>query len=635
MMDIKPQNGSDSGHTGALARRFLILGVCLALGAVPRFAGLREIPGLEHDEALICLGAADIAEGHAYPLTGDKVYEGPLLEYIIAFFMLFGGITEMTARYVMTGAGLAAIVAIYGAGSVLGGSKTGFFSAMILLFSTWHLAASRVIYACNLTQVFIPLSIACFGIHLKSNKKGGLVLAGLALGLAANGRFTAYLLVFPALLILFFSQTKRARIRAPVFLVSCLIPSVPLLVYNILHSWPAFSVLKGSGQGHLLQHQSLLVPKITGFIRTASCVLTGKNFWLDIDWTPTLPVYIVPVLTLIGGLTALKHDFNKKTGSRWILCTLIGLMICIPLVTKSNEQSGWNFHPHYLDLVMPFLVLLCGFGLHMLEEWKPRLGLLVTLVIVTWQAFPVFGQLAFFLRHDGVPGRWSGHSTKLALCIEHNFECQDTTVVVPWRFGAGYPQMAFILREFSVIPVLDSFRGFQLPDGGWARSRIVHVSPNTRLPVPPWSVFTCLGDENQVVYTIDSPGFYIDGIWSGDDGKLLAIQSVLPSHHPGNWPDLSVSGESDSTRLMVTDRRDFARKHPLFKRTRIHVTPRHTDMFRMFEEEIFAHQITADSESSDQWILTWVFPGDSESRVRIQKGVYRMEGNWLGTAVFY
>jgi 4-amino-4-deoxy-L-arabinose transferase-like glycosyltransferase len=635
MMDIKHQKKSGTENRSSHARRFLLLGVCIILGAVPRFAALDDIPGLEHDEALICLGAADIAEGNAYPLTGDKIYEGPLLEYVIAFFMRFGGITEMTARYVMTGAGLMAIAAIFWAGVIIGGTKTGLFSAMLLLFSTWHLAASRVIYTCNITQVFIPLSIAWFGIHLKSDKTRSLILAGLALGLAANGRFTSYFLVLPALLMLFIYKKKHALTQIPVFLVSSIFPSLPLLLYNILHSWPALSVLKGSGQAHLLQHGSHLVPKITGFIQTAAAALTGKRFWLDINWTPVLPVYIVPVLILPGIWSAFRHDRLQKNGSKWILYTLIGLVIFIPIVTKANDQNEWNFHPHYLDLVMPFLMLLCGFGLQMLDYRKPGLGLLVALAIVTWQAFLVFGQLAPFLQREGVPGRWSGRSTLLARCIAHNFENRDTSVVVPWRFGAGYPQIAFILRDYSVVPVLDSFQGFALLEKRQARSRIVHVSPEAPLPVPPWYIVTCSGDDHLKVYTIDSPGFYINGTWHGDDGRLLTIRSVSPSDHSCEWPDLTVTEEADSVRLAVVDRRAFTRKHPLLNGIRIHAAPRHAGMYRTFEEEIFAHQLTADDESADQWKITWASPTYPESRVRIQKGAYLMEGHWLGTAVFY
>ena len=144
--------------------RFLLLGICLVAGTVIRFTALNTIPGLEHDEALICLGAAEIVEQNARPLTGDKVYEGPLLEYVIAFFMKIGGISTLTARQVMAGTGVLAVLLIYWAGVVWGGWKTGLYSAMLMMFSAWHLAASRVIYACNLSQVFIALWIVGIGL---------------------------------------------------------------------------------------------------------------------------------------------------------------------------------------------------------------------------------------------------------------------------------------------------------------------------------------------------------------------------------------------------------------------------------------------------------------------------------------
>lgn len=615
--------------------RFLLLGICLVAGTVVRFTALNTIPGLEHDEALICLGAAEIVEQNAHPLTGDKVYEGPLLEYVIAFFMKIHGISTLTARQVMAGAGVLAVLLIYWAGVVWGGWRTGLYSAMLMIFSPWHLAVSRVIYACNLSQVFIALWIACIGLYLTSHKNRRLLSAALALGLAANGRFTAYFLIVPTVLMILIYEKKRKWLHISTFLAMCILPSAPLLLYNTRHSWPAFAVLKGSGQEHLLQRGSQFIPRILSFIMTAFSALAGKKFWLDFDWTPILPIYILPGLVIFGCLAAYKLPELKQSKPPWLIYTLIGLLIVIPLVTKVGANHRAGFHPHYLDLVMPFLVLAGAFGLTLLDTWKPRLGMIMALTAVLWQVSLLFGQFVPHIQQKGLPGRWTGRSTRLAHYIEQNFNADETTVIVPWRFGAGYPEIAFTLRDFTVKPILDTFKGFGTTDDTTPHSRIAQVSPNLELPVPPWTALICPQDESLKVYYIDSPGFYIDGIWDENNGMRHHIRSVIQNDSVTEWPAVIISDGTTETRLTVLKRQNLIRCHPLFMGTNIQVSPRHKKIFKAFEEDIFAHRLVAETKESDQWIFTWAAFGYPSDRIQIIHNGSAYERKWSGTAVFY
>lgn len=613
--------------------RFLLVGICLVAGAIPRFMDLDTIPGLEHDEALICLGAAEIVEQNSHPLTGDKVYEGPLLEYVIAFFMKIFGISVLTARCVMAAAGVLAILLIYWAGAVWGGWRTGLYSAMLMIFSAWHLASSRVIYACNLSQVFIALWIACIGLYLTSHKNRHFLFAGLALGLAANGRFTAYFLIVPTLLMILVFEKKQKWTHLALFPVICALPSAPLLLYNIRYSWPAFSVLKGSGQEHLLHQGSQLCPRIFGFIMTAFSAMVGKKFWLDFDWTPAAPIYILPILVIFGCLAVFNRQKLERSRSRWLIYTLAALLIVVPLVTKIGGNNRAGYHPHYLDLVMPFFILLAAFGLALLDTEKVRLGMITALTAVLWQVFLLFGQLLPHIQQKGLPGRWTGRSTLLAHCIERNFNADDTTVIVPWRFGAGYPEIAFTLRDFTVKPILDTFKGLGSTDDTMIHTRIAHVSPNLELPVPPWSVLTCSKDENLTVYYIGSPGFTIDGAWEENNGKRYYIRSI--EQNDAGWPKLVVSDETKETRLTVIKRQNLMRRHPLLIGTNIQMTPRHMKLFKTFEEDIFAHQLVGKANESDQWTFTWAAFGYPSDRIQINHNGQAKEGSWSGTAVFY
>ncbi|MBN1880326.1 glycosyltransferase family 39 protein [bacterium] len=632
-------------NTAAISRirTLTLLTLILVAAAIIRFASLHDIPGLEHDEALICAGARNISENHVYPQTGDKVYEGPLLEYLIALAMKIGGSSDFSARCVLALCGVLAVLGVYFAGKNLGDPMIGLFSSSLMVFSAWHLAASRVIYACNLSQLFIPLWIVSFLLFLKKGRYRFVLLAGIMLGLAANGRFTAAFLLVPTGLAIWIVRRKSGFTGTILLLIAFIIPVSSLLLYNLENGWPIMSILTGSGQSHLLRDPHQMIPRWTGYLVTLVHALNGSKFWLDFDIQYSIPFLSPFILLLIGIVFSCARRDSDDQSRTWLIGILLFMIVLIPIFTKTTmtSSSHIDYHPHYLDLVMPLVIVLAGLGIYWIWSWKKYLGLVVWVLTILSQLYVLIWVILPDIKTKGLPGRWGGHAGRAAMCIRNNFDPLRSIIVVPWQFGAGYPQLAFLLDEYQVNPVLDRYYGDVEENSDALSKLVIFCSPIHKLPSPPWSPVGCKGDIEQrsQLFYVRSPGYLIEGRWIMSQEETYQLRSDDAASITGKWADLILSGHHGDIRLEVESRVDLKGNHPLFQSESIRVTPRHRKIVKLLETTVLAHQLKAVNrdDREDPWLLTW-WNESSEGTsqlVEIRRGDAVIDGQWYGTSIFY
>ena len=105
--------------------------------AIIRFIYLNSLWDLEHDEALILNGAKAIYLTKQLHLTGDKVYEGPLLEYLIAIFFFLFKANSISARLFMAFFGILTSILFYLFLSKLFSKSIALISVILLSLSGW------------------------------------------------------------------------------------------------------------------------------------------------------------------------------------------------------------------------------------------------------------------------------------------------------------------------------------------------------------------------------------------------------------------------------------------------------------------------------------------------------------------
>lgn len=633
----------DDQKIGCDYRYIFILIPIILLAAVPRFAGLQEIPGLDHDEALICLGARSIADGGCYPLTGDKAYEGPLLEYLLSIPMLGKSPSEYPARLFMAVCGILAVYATFYAGRMIWNIPTGLFASSLMAISLWHLASSRVIYTCNLSQLLLPVFIAELAVFERTARNFRLFLSGFILGLAANGRLTALILVLPTLILIPAVAGGKKTLRFIGFISCSVIPLAPLLYYNAMNQWPVLSILSGSGQSHLIPETGNLLPRWIGFAVTLFDAISGNRFWLDVE-TGVWLTGLVPVAMLLAGLaTCFQLRIPGKNIRIWLAGALLMLMLFVPIVTKTLNEAGRPtlYHPHYLDLVMPFVILLGGMGLNRIWSKHRFVSILLLFLCVSSQGYLLSERIIPVFKQNGLPGRWDGRAGRTADCIRKITMPANCRIVVPWQFGSGYPQLLFLLREYTLIPVIDRYYGAPKDHSREAGEQVVFVQPMITLRNPPWKPLECVSSNGPILdlFTTRSPGYFIEGKWTGSDGSVLLIRSEVSDSSQKTDPDLLLVHSGQERRLTMMNREDLQGPHPLVDLGAIHVTPRHRAELRTLAKTVIAHRLTGvcKTGNSERWEFIWSNePADGKTSlsVLIHNDV-GMEGKWSGTSIFY
>ncbi|MBN1296635.1 glycosyltransferase family 39 protein [bacterium] len=619
---------------------WLVCGFVLIIGIVFRFTALGRIPTLDHDEALICLGARSIVETGCFTLTGDKVYEGPLFETMLAGPMALFGASDVTARSTVAVIGCLALAALILAGRALDGGGSGVLAAMILALSPWHLAASRVIYACNVSILVIPLWIWAYLRFVQTTRlRFALIAAGL-IGLAANGRFTAWILLIPlGMVILRYRRPHRLLTLAGTLALVAIL-SLPVLAYNAIHGWPAVAVLAGAGQHHLLKNVFEYPSRVGGLVLTLLHALTGSGWWIDAATPVTSFTMVIPAAALAGCIGMLTGPSKKQDPGRWLVLVVGLLLAVVPAVTKSlGPDCGYRYHPHYLDLIMPVAALCAGHALSTLarrHRWPARL---IILGISGLQLHLLMATIVPSIKQYGAPGRWNNAYKQIAGMISATYTPDTTRVAASWSFGSGYPQTAFYLPQFKVDPVIQRVFGHRQEQGEWDRTLLVHVSSNPSLYKGSWRWKRPSGDTGSGpgLWSVASPGMEIAGYFFDSTGSDVLPMVTWQRNIASLWPDIVVFGTRMPVVLTVDDREFETQTVPAMVRSIPRVTPRHQPYMLAMARWVVAHRLKCRDESGNSWALTWgAEPGpDGTVDMSIVFPGGKATGRFDGLAVFH
>ena len=182
---------------------------------------------------------------------GYLMDQPPVGFYIQALFFKFFGISINNGTFLVTLFGLGCVALVYGIGRVLYNKTTGFFAALLLAFSPWHLILSRTFLIDAQCLFFSLLSLFVGLIAVQKDSFRLFAVSGIIFAVAFSTKLYAAFTLIP-LLILSFHYQRRNLKRLVTWFVAF---SVPVLVASFL--W--YETITGAGLQAIFAHR-LMVP---------------------------------------------------------------------------------------------------------------------------------------------------------------------------------------------------------------------------------------------------------------------------------------------------------------------------------------------------------------------------------------
>lgn len=617
-------------------------------GAAVRFTGLGVVPGLEHDEALICLGARNILSDPGWTLTGDKVYEGPLLEYLLSGPVWLSGGTVWSCRAVMAVAGSLSVLFLGVTAGRIAGFPAGVTTLALAAFNPWSLASSRVIYACNLSPCLAAAYLLCLVQFHRSGRFIWMGLAGLGLGLTMHGRITAGILLIPALYLLLF-RTRAGRARG---LVLLLLPAAvvmsPVIGYNLIHGWPAMDVLVDNSQKHFILTEgspgATYAARLAGLTRTLAAGLDGTGVWLDFPPpNPIWPGWISFLLLIGAGAALFSSTLRRNPLVHCVWMAFLLPLIVHPLVMKHIHAADGSilYHPHYLDLLIPSAFILSGFAASWLTppRWSRTasgLSVMVVLLGVTGVQWRTAARIYTSCLPSGGPGRWHRGYEMAADRIRTLWTPDEVRIAMNWTFGAGYPQMSFLLPGYRVVPYLLAIPGCCHPDGTSIPCRTVTAGSPELQTGPDWVEHARIdlpGINPISILSRRSPDIRIDAVCTGGDplGTGLRIGDRGPA---GTWAGSLIRSDGRAAGFTVTSRRDIFCRLENILRLKDQVTPRHRAEIEMIGRYPCRYELSGVTGDLEPVGMVWTL-SESGWTATISIGSYWYSGPVSGTVIFH
>ncbi|MBN2056262.1 glycosyltransferase family 39 protein [bacterium] len=587
----------------------LALLIVLLVAAILRFHQLGEIVGFEHDEALICVGAADIAAGHGLSLTGDKVYEGPLLELLIAAAFTLVKPTVATARAIMALAGLAAVLFTYMLARRLFGPLPAIGAALTAAVSPWALMTSRVIYICNLVPLLAAAGLFAAA-KVSSRRLWSLPAAALCIGLATHGHAFALILLIPAVHICHRELSWRSRPVRLALLGSVLILAstvAPVLLFNAAHGWPALRVFAGSEQHAPGAGTNLtdIAGRIGGYLFTAIHSHTGCYLWPDIRLPEGFMLFL-PTTLLVALFFVIRGFFMGKPRDRFLVIWLLAACIVVPIISKHRvEWQVWGFAfpspPHYLDALFPLPCLLFARLLSSLERRRPiaRVIPVLLLLIAMENLSFIQGHLRPAFADVSLSGRWARGIQEAAGRIRDTLPAHSP-VFVSYVFEAGYPQCRFLLPKHEVIPRLESPTGWYDSNGELRQGTAVYLGRiNALFPYmenqAPW--FQIPPDPPLwLVYRYETPELQLHGrlTCNGKAGAPSDTFEIRSAVHGLGEGHVELRNKTTGELLVLNElwRVDQVGPYPGFAARAYNITPRHFETLQRLDLTHFGTVLT-------------------------------------------
>lgn len=259
-----------------------LLLLALVIAGVARFVALDQIPfGMWRDEARYGLVALDINADPAYwpvYLPGGIDYPA-LLMYLIAVVIKLRGADLMAVRLVAALAGTLMPLVLYAFGRHIIGRWPACIAALLLAWSTWHVALSRISFVAVLEPVCTVGGLALLWQALHTNptsrrRWGWFAAAGLAFGLALYTYHTARLVPLLALALAWTvlgRSKQRWRAALPGALITLIAATLMLLpLIHFALTQPAAFNLRVGQTALITAPDQQTVPVMTALDRNVS-----------------------------------------------------------------------------------------------------------------------------------------------------------------------------------------------------------------------------------------------------------------------------------------------------------------------------------------------------------------------------
>jgi 4-amino-4-deoxy-L-arabinose transferase-like glycosyltransferase len=209
------------------------------------------------------------------------INQPPLGFYIQASFLSTVGSSINNGTFLVTLFGLGCIILVFLIGNTIYNRTTGYFAALLIAFSSWHIILSRTFLIDTLCLFFSLLSLFVGIIAIRKDSIKLLIASGLIFAAAFNTKLYAIFILVPLFaLFLYFGprKVKRIGIWVTVF-------SLPTLLTSYL--W--YETITGVGLNAILNHADFVIHEPTSIVPSYSFV---SNFlvsyglgWFFIDAT--------------------------------------------------------------------------------------------------------------------------------------------------------------------------------------------------------------------------------------------------------------------------------------------------------------------------------------------------------------
>lgn len=577
--------------------------VVLTIAGFLRFYKLAGVVGLDHDEALICLGAQQILQG-TYQLTGDKVYEGPLLEYALALAFWLKGSTVHTARLVMALSGMAAVIGLFGVGYRLLGYNAGLSAMFFAAVSPWCLMTSRIIYICNTVPLLI-VGAALSALLAQGTRKWLLIPSCAMIGLAMHGHlFTVILLLPLGYLVsdqLALRRSSKDRILVYGSLGALLTAYAPVLIYNIQNGFPALKIFLGSERHAptLAAGITGIVGRIAGYLFTVIHGHTGCYLWPDLH-LPEGFMILFPAIMLLGFVLVIRGTITGKKVDRLLMVWFAVVVLIVPLISKHRmEWRVWGVAypspPHYLDALFPLPYL---FAARLIAGLRRRR---LTVCLIPFVLLAIGLENLSFMRVRLIPafsdpvvaGRWFSGIHELIAHTRKESQA-GSPIFVSYMFGAGFPQLQFLIPDREIVPVLEAPTGWYDTTGKLQSGSALFVVRNGRIAAALASelpLFTSGSAEHPVwsLYGYKTPEIVFDGTITNAAGKEYRINLELKDQQG------LLRIENDDWQFEGSDqltRKDILEPYPGLDANNYALTPRHLRTFSLLNRRYSGSLIT-------------------------------------------
>ncbi len=336
------------------------------------------------------------------PTSHPWLFFGPLFYWLFGPFLWLSGFNPLTGAYFGVLVGILTLGLNYQVVKKIFGEKVAVFSTFLIAVSPLWLQVTREARFFSLVLPFLYLFL-----WVLNEKK--FFLLGLSLGLILNFHYTPLIFIPVVLSLVWLKKIKIKRNQMASAFFGLLIPSLPLLIYDLGHNLT------------FLRNLAVWIPyRLAGFFG-----LYPKN--------------TVSVSLLRDNLASFYQFFNLSFLPQGNLLTIVLLAVCVFYLFKKLRQPlillwlGWGLLAlfihgapplHYFLPLFPLPLII--FSLILSDLWSKRPGkilVLGTLLVMAFFNFRFFfsGQW-FFMPQDRI---WPGTAY-----VPYQLQQEITAVVI-------------------------------------------------------------------------------------------------------------------------------------------------------------------------------------------------------------